>query len=252
VSGNAAELRELLTNLIFNAVDAMPDGGAITISVRPTAGKVVVQVSDEGTGMSEETRARCLEPFFTTKGEQGTGLGLAMVYGIAQRHHATLELESELGHGTTFRFHFAPEVVDTQPGETAPVRFAHALRVLVVDDQPFICEIMEQYLSGDGHTVTTACDGELALVRLLEGEFDLVLTDHEMPDMTGAELAAAAKGIRPRLPVILLTGYGTDGALEHPAIDLVLGKPVSIETLRAALVDVFEGNGAQRGEESGK
>jgi signal transduction histidine kinase len=241
VNGNAAELRELLTNLIFNAVDAMPEGGKITLSVRPEGEHVQVQVSDEGTGMTDEVRTRCLEPFFTTKGEQGTGLGLAMVYGIAQRHQATLSLESELGSGTTFSFLFPAQAAAAAGAAAGTVRLAHPLHILVVDDQPFICEIMAQYFAEDCHTTVTAGNGEEALARLREQRFDLLMTDQAMPDLAGDQLAAAAKQIDPNIRVIVLTGYGKEAAMSagEEAIDQILAKPVSLETLRQALAEVF-------------
>jgi CheY-like chemotaxis protein/anti-sigma regulatory factor (Ser/Thr protein kinase) len=241
IAGNAAELREALTNLIFNAVDAMPDGGKIVLRVRPEETGVLVEVQDSGTGMSEEVRQRCLEPFFTTKGDKGTGLGLAMVYGIAQRHHATLQLESAIGQGTTFRFRFAKEERPPGQGEDVPVYLSHPLNILVVDDQPFICEIMEQYLAQDCHQAEAFTSGEEALARLRQKKFDLVITDLAMPDLTGGQLALAAREIDPQLRIILLTGFGRDERPEEgsEAIDLVLGKPVTLEALRHALAEVF-------------
>src|SRR6185295_7643864 len=137
--------REALINLIFNAVDAMPEGGTLTL--RTTAVKagsntpfVHVEVTDTGIGMDEETRRRCLEPFFTTKGERGTGLGLAMVYGVAQRHKAEIEMESALGKGTTVRMTF-PVSVSNGAGLTqlaAATARPSRLRILVVDDDPLL------------------------------------------------------------------------------------------------------------------
>jgi CheY-like chemotaxis protein len=191
--------------------------------------------------MDEETRARCLEPFFTTKGDAGTGLGLAMVYGIAQRHHATMDLQSIPGQGTTFTFSFQAEK-PLEPAAAAaepPLRLAHALRILVVDDQPFICEITEQYLFHDGHSVLPLTDPRAALDALKKERFDLLVTDQEMPELDGPALAAAAREIQPGIRTILLTGYGRDELVREPAIDLVVGKPASIESLREAIAEVF-------------
>jgi signal transduction histidine kinase len=241
VSGNSAELREMLTNLIFNAVDAMPSGGAIHLRARPEAGHVVVEVADTGTGMSEEVRQRCLEPFFTTKGDKGTGLGLAMVYGIIQRHHAEMYLESAVGVGTTFRFVFKAEHDGTGEENAPAIRLAHPLKILVVDDQPFICEIMVQYLAQDCHVAEAAGGGEIALERIAGQKFDLMITDQAMPDMSGGQLAQAAKKIDPELRVILLTGFGAEEKLEagEESIDLILAKPVSLESMRHGLAAVF-------------
>jgi signal transduction histidine kinase len=138
IAGDAGELRDLLTNLIFNAVDALPQGGAITIHTSSLGETVSLRISDTGTDMTEEVRLRCLEPFFTTKGEGSTGLGLSMVFGIVQRPLGTIEIESQVGEGTDFILRLpalAVEIV-TPPDELLPSN--SQLRVLVVDDQPLL------------------------------------------------------------------------------------------------------------------
>ncbi|HEY2343357.1 MAG TPA: response regulator, partial [Chthoniobacteraceae bacterium] len=193
IAGNPAELREVLTNLIFNAVDAMPEGGVITIKTWSGAEGVTLQVKDTGTGMSEEVRRRCLEPFFTTKGERGTGLGLAMVYGIIERHKGTIELESAPGEGTSFTFRFPAYVGSADVQVSEHRRFEQPLRILVAEDQPILCELFTECLTADCHLVETALDGKTALEKFQNGVFDLVITDHSMPGMSGLQLAAAIK-----------------------------------------------------------
>jgi signal transduction histidine kinase len=241
IAGDAAELREMLTNLIFNAVDAMPQGGTIVLSTHSDGSRVALEISDTGNGMSEEVRSRCLEPFFTTKGHLGTGMGLAMVYGIAKRHHAPMTLESELGRGTTFSFSFAAQTRQQGSAKTVVATLAQPLRILIVDDQPLICEILSEGLAQDCHTTEMACDGREALEKFRAGKFDLVITDKAMPEMSGNRLAAAVKESSPETRVILLTGFGEQ---DHPAdgsdaIDLVLGKPVTITDLRHAVARVM-------------
>ena len=238
VSGEPAELREALTNLIFNAVDAMPEGGIITLRTRPQDDQVALEVSDTGTGMSEEVRRHCLEPFFSTKGERGTGMGLAMVYGIIDRHGGTMDIRSAPGIGTTFFFTLP---LHTGARETIPATqpsAARPLSILVVDDQPILCEILREYLTGDCHTVESAGNGREAFERFRNGRFDLVITDQAMPELTGEQLATAIKDVSPQTPVILLTGFGdsrnADG--RHAAIDQLLSKPVSPIDLRQAVL----------------
>ncbi len=240
ILGAKAELHEALTNLLFNAIDAMPKGGSITLSTRRDGDGVVVSVSDTGSGMTEEVRQRCLEPFFTTKGQAGTGMGLAMVHGIVHRHEGTIDIDSAPGKGTTFRLRFpaAPEAAADRREKTTRFRKRRLFRILVVDDEPMIREIVKSYLELDGHTVDTACDGQEGLERFLAGEWDLVMTDAAMPRMNGDELAAKVKEARPGVPVIQLTGFGTSGAGREqpsPHVDLVVSKPVTIEDLRLAL-----------------
>jgi nitrogen fixation negative regulator NifL len=244
VIGSEADLREALTNLIFNSVDAMPQGGTITIRTRPANSQVIMEVIDTGMGMTEEVRQRCLEPFFTTKGDRGTGLGLSMVYGIVQRHQGSVEIESAPGKGTTFRLSLpmAQEEPPTSTLESAPESI-RPLRALVVDDEEIVRQILREYLVGDGHTVETAGNGREALDKLSQSSFDVVLLDRAMPGLSGDQVAVAIKELKPDLPVILLTGFGNmmQAAGERPpGVDLILGKPVTIAGLRAGLAQVVK------------
>lgn len=239
VCGHAAELREVLTNLIFNAVDAMPKGGEIVVRVCDLGEEIALEVADTGIGMTEEVRRRCLEPFFTTKGEEGTGLGLAMVYGIVQRHRGTLKIESEPGRGTNFCLRFPAQPPPAQAGATADIRLARPLTILVVDDDPFIGEILTQLLAHDCHVAQSVTSGNEALERIRDACFDLMITDQAMPGMTGRDLASSVKTISPRTGVILLTGFGAEEQpTENGEIDLVVGKPVTQEALRLAIAKV--------------
>ncbi len=250
------EIREALTNLIFNAVDAMPDGGTLTVRTwwsDPTAtqdGKVGpehvhIEVGDTGRGMDEETRRRCLEPFFTTKGERGTGLGLAMVYGIVQRHSADIEIESAPGRGTTVRISFASasEVVGSDEPGAALARPAPS-RILVVDDDPLLLKSLRDTLETYGHQVTTAGSGQTGIETFREAlgrtdPFDLVITDLGMPHVDGRQVARAVKQMSSATPVVMLTGWGQrmadDGDIpDH--VDQVLSKPPRLRELNAALM----------------
>lgn len=252
VAGVESEIREALTNLVFNAVDAMPDGGTLTLRTRaittPAKTKyVAVEVSDSGIGMNEETRRRCLEPFFTTKGERGTGLGLAMVYGIVQRHHGEIEIDSAPGKGTTMRMLF-PETSLTTAGDLAagPEAIPSRLRILVVDDDPLLIKSLRDALETDGHLVTTANGGKEGIEAfqqsLTRGErFAVVITDLGMPYVDGRKVSAAIKAASPLTPVILLTGWGQRLIEEGDApkdVDRVLNKPPKLRELRAALTEL--------------
>jgi signal transduction histidine kinase/ActR/RegA family two-component response regulator len=235
-AGDAAELREALANLIFNAVDAMPRGGTVTLRTFGEEDRVIIEVGDTGMGMSKDVQKQCLDPFFTTKGEQGTGLGLAMVYGIVERHRGTLKIDSEEGRGTTFiislpQYQRVDEVV-----EDGPAHVTSPLRVLIADDQPLLCEILAEYLKNDCHTVVAANDGKEAFEKFKREKFDLVITDQAMPEMSGNQLARAIKKRSPSTPVILLTGFGEAGGDGTNVIDQVLSKPVSLIDLRHALL----------------
>jgi PAS domain S-box-containing protein len=247
VMGVESEVREALINLLFNAVDAMPEGGLLTLrtGVAADSASIYVEVADSGIGMDEETRRRCLEPFFTTKGERGTGLGLAMVYGVVQRHSADLEIDSAPGKGTTVRLTFARQsasmpVAGDSVAPSSPLR---PLRILLVDDDPILLKSLRDILEADGHHVTTAHGGQEGIeafgAALRRGAaFAVVISDLGMPYVDGRQVASAIKNLSSSTPVILLTGWGQRLLAEGdvPAhVDRVLSKPPKLGQLREAL-----------------
>src|ERR1700722_18294058 len=205
IMGVEGEIREALTNLIFNAVDAMPEGGAIILRTRSSLASSTryaeVEVTDDGIGMDEDTKRRCFEPFFTTKGERGTGLGMAMVYGMVKRHSAEIAVESEPGKGTLVRLTFlarAPVVTNPESNISADEIAAIPRGILLVDDDPFVLGSMQLVLSLDGHDIVTAEGGQLGIEQfrtaLVEGRpFDFVITDMGMPYVDGRQVARAVK-----------------------------------------------------------
>jgi len=235
---------------VFNAVDAMPEGGALTLRTRlagPDSAQVAVEVIDQGVGMDEDTRRRCLEPFFTTKGERGTGLGLAMVFGTVQRHSAELEIDSAPGAGTTMRLLFAiPEVVPEKGTAHDRVEVPKGLRLLLVDDDPVLIKSLADTMRADGHIIVTANGGregvEMLSTALGRGEtFAAVFTDLGMPYMDGRKVAAEVKSAAPAMPVILLTGWGRRMVAEGdipPHVDRVLAKPPRLREIRQALAEL--------------
>jgi len=254
IIGVESEIREALTNLVFNAIDAMPEGGTLSLRTRTVPGTapstpphVLMEVSDTGAGMDEETQRRCMEPFFTTKGERGTGLGLAMVYGIAQRHRAEIEIESVVGKGTTIRLIFAApaEMTNGQPVRP-PTEYAtpSRLRILAIDDDPLVLKSVQHALEADGHVVQVANHGQEGIdafhaARESDQPFALVITDLGMPSVDGRKVASSVKAASPSTPVILLTGWGQRLVAEGevpPGVDQVLSKPPKLLELREALV----------------
>jgi signal transduction histidine kinase/ActR/RegA family two-component response regulator len=257
MQGVESEIREALINLLLNAVDAMPNGGTITLATaaEPAADghgqRVHGEVRDRGAGMDDETRRRCLEPFFTTKGERGTGLGLAMVYGVLQRHGGDIEINSAPGQGTTMRLIFPaadPTRIHAVNDSAEPAR-PPRLALLVIDDDPILLQTMRNILEADGHTVTIANGGDEGIDAFLHARragrsFAAVITDLGMPHTDGRKVAAAIKAGSPETPVILLTGWGQrliddDDAPAH--VDCVLSKPPKLRDLRQALVEVCVG-----------
>ena len=210
INGRPAALSEMLTNLILNALDAMPEGGRLAISTGPGDGSTVsLVVSDTGVGMSDDVQHRAFEPFFTTKGEAGTGLGLAMAYSIVSRHSGDITVESAPGRGTTFTITFPVADDSPQPMEATmtPGRRRHA-RLLIVDDDPQVCAILSDLLRAVGHAVTTAMSGPTALAAYAPGRFDVVISNIGMADMNGWELARRLRAIDRVVPILFLTGWG--------------------------------------------
>ncbi len=243
IIGHPHELREVLTNLIFNAVDAMPTGGTLTFRTHAQDGQVHLALSDTGTGMPEEVRQRCLEPFFTTKGEGGSGLGLAMVYGIIQRHGGIMEIDSQDGVGTTFRLAFPIAAGASLDSAEEPIAEADdSLRILVVEDQEVIRDMLVARLEQDLHTVVAVGSAEAGLAAATAAPFDLIITDRALTGMSGDLLAAAVREISPDTRIIVLTGFGREGDEGSiPHVDLVVGKPVSHADLRKAISTVLSG-----------
>jgi CheY-like chemotaxis protein len=211
------------------------------------ADAVVLEVQDTGVGMDEDTRRRCLEPFYTTKGERGTGLGLAMVYGMVQRHSAGLEIDSVLDRGTTVRLVFAASSATIPDSQTAVVRKpARPLRLLLVDDDPMLLKSLRETLQQDGHMITAMNGGQAGIeafttARSRGESYDLVVTDLGMPYVDGRKVAAAIKALSPATPVLMLTGWGQRiiASKDMPAfVDRVLSKPPRLQELRVAFAEL--------------
>jgi PAS domain S-box-containing protein len=239
IHGSPGALREALTNLIFNAVDALPDGGSIWLTTRRVEHEAIVEVRDSGTGIPDELQALIFDTFFTTKGERGTGLGLPQVTTIVQRHSGRIELDSGPGRGTTFRMHFpivsepAAIVEDIAvPDENA----ARSIRILVVEDEQQLARMAGLVLSQRGHKVTVVCSGEAAIEQLSAQSFELVISDLGLgTGKNGWDVADAVRKRWPGTRFVLVTGWGA-GIDPNEAlirgVDEVIAKPYRIAELR--------------------
>jgi len=251
LAGIDSEIREAFTNLVLNAVDAMPTGGKITLRTRAVrqanGGKypnqILVEVADTGTGMNEETRKRCLEPFFSTKGKRGTGLGLAMVYGVLKRHEGTIDIQTEPGKGTTFQLKFPVRTGLHKTTDDDNAKPSAPLQILCIDDEPLLRELIKEILEREGHSIEVSDSGQSGLDEFRHARehgrpFDVVITDLGMPYLDGRQVAKAVKQESPATPVIMLTGWGAfmkeDGnAPEH--VDAIMSKPPRSKELREIL-----------------
>ena len=243
--GNASELREVFVNLIVNAVDAMPAGGHLSIScAREEDDRLRLRFKDTGMGIPEDVRERIFEPFFTTKGAHGTGLGLAVSYGIIERHHGMISVESEIGYGTTFEIDLpAATPVETSVDICEEKPEVPALSVLVVDDEDFVRDTLAEMLAILNHKVVTARSGSEAMSALALTRFDLVFTDLSMPEMDGWEVAREIRRRWPGTSIVLVTGYGkqtTPAPSEKNLIDGVIGKPFDFTQVTETLATVMQ------------
>ena len=244
VCGNEGELHEVLTNLIFNAVDAISEQGTITIRSQQEGGYVVVEFSDNGGGMSPAIKQQCFDPFYTTKGPKGDGLGLSTLQGVVSRHGGDVTLDSEAGEGTTFYIRI-PLADPSDRGGGQNNRWpCESLRILVLESDEIQREALRDLLSADGHDVDLATDCREGIDKFSNTGYDVVFTDRAMPGMSGDQFAANIKETVLEQPVVMLTGFGDimNASGEKPEnVDTVLSKPVTREKLRESLGRAMEG-----------
>lgn len=235
ISGNASELRQVLTNLTINAVDAIAESGLIHIDVTEDKSSVSIKITDTGSGMSPAIKDKCLDPFYTTKGELGTGLGLSIVVGVVQRHGGRFNIESELGKGTQIEI-ILPAIIPQAENPVLEIEktVCPKLRVLLVDDEEILLEVLSELLGSSGHIVDNYSDPFEALSEFKANHYDLVITDRAMPTMSGDHLAKAIKTESPSTPVFMVTGFG-DMIIETgdfpKYVDEVLAKPLPLDLL---------------------
>lgn len=243
MAGNASELREVFTNLVLNAVDAMPWGGDLWVSTENGAGELCVHFRDTGVGMDAETRARVFDPFFTTKAVKGTGLGLSVAFGIVSRHRGRIEVESEAGVGTLFKIRFPRGEIAGAGLEAGPRGPLPRLRILCVDDEEPVLSVLVDLLRAMGQDVHPALGGQAGLEAFARGSFDVVFSDLGMPEVNGWDLALTVKSQRPETSVVLVTGWGfqlEEGAAMLRGVDVIMPKPFSMEDLERMLRQIGE------------
>ena len=237
IMGSPTELREVFVNLILNSVQAMPEGGTLSFAVHQNADEQVrIDVADTGVGMAADVKARIFEPLFTTKGRDGTGMGLAVSYGIVQEHDGNIAVDTAPDEGTTFTLTFPPASRGAAPSSTVPDETSDVtpVSVLVVDDEAMVRSVITKLLGLRGHTVHEAPRGSEALQLIETTQPDIVFTDYGMPEMNGAKLAAAVRNQAPDLPIVLISGdTETDDAT--PVVDASIDKPFKLDDLQAAI-----------------
>ncbi|HVP76903.1 MAG TPA: GAF domain-containing protein [Thermodesulfobacteriota bacterium] len=246
IMGNPSEIREVLTNIIFNAVDALVDGGELTITTQPQAeGWVEIRVADTGIGMTEEVKRRVFDPFFTTKGVTNSGLGMSVSYGIIKRHGGEILIESEPQKGTTFIVHLPTGYGEQEAvaKEVIVPKESRRARILVIDDEDSVRDILSRMLKTKGHRVVVAPNGEEGIERFRAETFDLVFTDLGMPKLSGWDVGKTIKEINPKTPVAMITGWGVElerEKLNESGIDLVISKPFNFDQVIDVVSEAME------------
>ena len=242
VSCNPSEIREVLTNLIFNAVDAMPQGGLLIIGSRREEDRAVITVKDSGEGMPEDVRERIFDPFYTTKGVKGSGLGLSTVYGIVERHQGEISVTSASGEGTEFEIQLPLAQEKTRKRHREDVPESRPWRILIGDDEQNVREALADLLRVLGHEVTLAHSGEATVDAFSENpDFDLVFTDLGMPDMSGWEVTEAIRETGSDVPIVLATGWGAqieEADAKARGVTRVLSKPFTVQKVASLVAEI--------------
>lgn len=244
IEGNTDELRETVANLLFNATDALPDGGSVSVSTRLEENHIFVEVRDDGIGMDEEAQKRAFEPFFTTKLYRGDGLGLSLVYSIMSRHGGEIVINSAVGKGTTAILVFPRDFRISQREAAArpqlyidPSKFA----ILMIEDDDGVRDSVHELLVTRGHQVRSFANGREGLEAFFEQPSAIVITDLGMPEISGWEIAGGVKSHSPSTKVILMTGWGVnldDHTVRASGIDYILSKPFQSTESFAAIDSV--------------
>jgi len=248
VMGCETELRHAFVDVLLNGLDAMPDGGVLTVSVNQSSDLITVMIADTGCGMSSEAVERAFDPQFSTKGVQGAGLGLPIARAVVERHDGKISLESQVGRGTTAAIHLPAAPAENpeetaQPAPASPRAHPAGGRVLVVDDEPMVCDLMKDILGAMGCEVLTSQSGPAGLEQFARGKFDLIMTDLAMPGMNGWEVAREIRTKDAAVPVALFSAWGAqmDAALmRDKGVDFLFPKPFEISMIRNVLISAME------------
>jgi signal transduction histidine kinase/ActR/RegA family two-component response regulator len=266
VMGDDSELREVLVNIVFNAIDAMPEGGTLTLSSQMVQEQVVIKVTDTGVGMYPEVRSRIFDPFFTTKGTAGLGLGLAVSFGIVRRHGGSIDVESQYGHGTQFCITLPVakiaetrlikrEIPEEPQEQTVAISAGNTItspRLLVVDDEDFVRDLLCEILECENCDVEMAADGTEALALFCTGQFDGIFTDVGMPGMSGWELAREIRQLNKKIPIAVITGWGEivgSNEQREAGVDWVVAKPFTADRIAELVREISNRAAVSRSED---
>ena len=243
ILGDDTDLRETIINMIFNSVDAMPQGGKIHIATYAKNESIYLALSDNGTGMTEETKNRIFDPFFTTKGMDHSGLGMSMLYGTIKRHNGSIDIKTAPGEGTTFTIALpkGKEKIEKRDGTQGSVVERRKSNILIIDDEPEIGAMLSEILSKQGHQASVFESGKGGLEAFKEGSYEIVITDLGMPDISGWDVINIARQIEPDVITGIITGWDiSEEEAKQKGVDFLITKPFESNQLVQAVANAVE------------
>ena len=243
ILGNDSDLRESIINLIFNSIDAMPQGGRISIITYIKDENIYLEISDNGIGMTEEAKRMIFDPFFTTKDVSHSGLGMSVLYGMIKRHNGTIEIKTKQGEGTSFliRLPKGKEIMVERDEKVLPVVEVEKAKILVIDDQPEIGIIISETLSSQGHQTHVSNSGIDGIEALKKDDYDILITDLGMPGLSGWDVISIAKQINPRVLIGMVTGWDiTVDEAKQKGADFIMNKPFRPNQIKQAVANALK------------
>ncbi|MBT7592610.1 MAG: GAF domain-containing protein [Candidatus Scalindua sp.] len=238
ILGNDTDLREAIINLIFNSVDAMPQGGKIHLATYTKNESIYLDLSDNGIGMTEETKSRIFDPFFTTKGINHSGLGMSMLYGTIKRHNGSIDIKTTPGKGTTFTIvlPMGKECIEKRAEESSPAIKAEKVNILIIDDLPEVSVVLSEILSNEGHQICSFNSGTRGIEAFKKGDYGILITDLGMPGASGWEVINTARQIKPDVIIGVVTGWDiSEKEIKQKGVDFLINKPFELNEIVQAV-----------------
>ncbi len=243
ILGNDTDLREAIINLIFNSVDAMPQGGKIHLATYTKNESIYLDLSDNGIGMTEETKSRIFDPFFTTKGINHSGLGMSMLYGTIKRHNGSIDIKTTPGKGTTFTIVLpkGKECIEKRSEESNPAIKAEKVNILIIDDLPEVSIVLSEILSNEGHQICSFNSGTRGIEAFKKGDYGILITDLGMPDASGWEVINTARQIKPDVIIGVVTGWDiSEKEIKQKGVDFLINKPFELNEIVQAVAKALK------------
>ena len=243
ILGNDTDLREAIINMIFNSVYAMPQGGKIHLAMYTKDESIYLEISDNGIGMTEETKRRIFDPFFTTKGVNHSGLGMSMLYGTIKRHNGSIDIKTKPGEGTMFTIVLpkGKEEIDKEDEKLDPVVEIRESNIMIIDDEPEIGVLLSEILSNQGHQTCVFDNGIGGIEAFKKGSYEILITDLGMPGVSGWEVINTARQIKPGVVIGIVTGWDiSEEEAKQKGVDFIINKPFRADYVLQVVTNAVE------------